>query len=181
MTLAETAKWTTILPDAIIRPISALKGTNLDLLLGTILENLPISPPYFPKEDLTDLSERFFVSEIIREKILLNYSEEIPYHAEVTVNEFKERKKGDEDIIYIQATVYVARESQKAIILGKGGTAIKKMGTDARKEIEAFIGAKVFLELTVKVEKNWRENERSLKRFGYSRVRRKESKLIIKN
>jgi GTPase len=165
--LTETAKWSTILPDAAILPVSALKRLNLDLLLSTILEKLPVSPPYFPKEDLTDLSERFFVSEIIREKILLNYSEEIPYHAEVTVNEFKEKKKGEEDIVYIQATIYVARESQKAIILGKGGAAIKKLGTDARKEIETFLGTKVFLELTVKVEKNWRENERSLKRFGY--------------
>jgi GTP-binding protein Era len=166
--VAETEKWKEILPNAVIIPISALKNINLNPLLNSILEKLPVSPPYFPKEELTDLSERFFASEIIREKILLNYSDEIPYNAEVSVSEFKERKKGEEDIVYIHAAIYVARESQKAIILGKGGTAIKKLGTDARKEIEAFIGTKVFLELTVKVEKNWRENERSLRRFGYS-------------
>jgi GTP-binding protein Era len=164
---AETEKWKGILPDAAILGVSALKGTHLDRLLEAILDRLPVSPPYFPKEDLTDLSERFFISEIIREKILLNYTDEVPYHAEVSVNEFKERKKGEEDIIYIQATIFVARESQKAIILGKGGAAIKKLGTDARKETEAFLGTKVFLELTVKVEKNWRENERALRRFGY--------------
>jgi GTP-binding protein Era len=172
--VSEIEKWKVILPDATILPVSALRGTNLDLLLNSILEKLPVSPPYFPKEELTDLSERFFVSEIIREKILLNYSDEIPYNAEVSVNEFKERKKGEEEIIYIHATVYIARESQKAIILGKGGTAIKKLGTDARREIEAFLGMKVFLELTVKVEKNWRENERSLRRFGYSTGEEKE-------
>lgn len=167
LVVAETEKWKTLLPDAAIIAISALRGIHLDMLLAAILENLPVSPPYFPKDELTDLSERFFVSEIIREKILLNYSDEIPYHTEITVNEFKERKKGEEDLIYLQANIYVARESQKAIILGKGGKAIKKLGTDARKEIETFIGKKVFLELTVKVEKNWRENERTLRRFGY--------------
>ena len=165
--MSDTEKWRSLLPNAAILPVSALKGTNLDLLMNLILEKLPDSPPYFPKEDLTDLSERFFVSEIIREKILLNYSDEIPYHAEVIVNEFKERRKGEEEIIYLHATIYVARESQKAIMLGKEGSAIKKLGTEARKEIEAFLGKKVFLELTVKVEKNWRENERTLKRFGY--------------
>jgi len=165
--LAESQKWTTVLPGATILTISALKRIGLDLLMNAILDHLPESPPYFPKDDLTDLSERFFVSEIIREKILLNYSDEIPYNAEVSINEFKERKKGEEDIVYLMASIYVARESQKAIILGKGGSAIKKLGTDARKEIEAFVGKHVFLELTVKVEKNWRENERSLRRFGY--------------
>ena len=164
---SEVRKWQAVLPSSFVLPVSALKKTNLDLLLAAILERLPLSPPYFPKEDLTDLSERFFASEIIREKILQHYSDEIPYHTEVTINEFKERKKGEETLTYILASVYVARESQKAILLGKGGTAIKKLGTDARKDLEEFLGMKVFLELSVKVEKNWRENETSLRRFGY--------------
>jgi GTP-binding protein Era len=125
---------------------------------------LPESPPYYSKDELTDRSQRFFVSEIIREKILLNFSKEIPYSVEVVIDAFTET----DSLIKIYAYLYVARESQKAIILGHQGRAIKKLGTEARKDIEAFLEKHVFLDLNVKVKKEWRENELDLKRFGYS-------------
>ena len=128
-----------------------------------IIDQLPDGPEYYPKDELSDRSERFFVSEIIREKILMQFGEEVPYSCEVIVESFKE----EENLSRIEATIYVSRESQKAIILGKQGKAIKKLGSEARKEIEAFLDKHIFLGLTIKVEKNWRENERLLKRFGY--------------
>jgi GTP-binding protein Era len=124
---------------------------------------LPENPPFFPKDELTDRSLRFFVSEIIREKIFLNYKKEIPYSVEVIVDEYKE----EPNITRISTTIYVERETQKAIVLGHQGKSIKKVGTEARKDIESFIGSKVFLEITVKVNKDWREKENMLKRFGY--------------
>ena len=146
-----------------IIPISALEDFNLDALLKKIIEYLPEGPAYFSKEDLTDRNERFFVTEIIREKILLNYKKEIPYSTEVIINEFKDSK----DIARIYAVIFVMRESQKAIILGHKGEAIKRIGIQARKKIEDMLGKQVHLELTVKVSDNWREDENQLKRFGY--------------
>jgi GTP-binding protein Era len=150
-------------PYAVI-PVSALSGFNLDIILKTILELLPENPPYFSKEHLSDAHERFFVSEIIREKILLHYKQEIPYSSEVAIESFKEENK----IIRISATIFVERDSQKAILIGKNGEDIKRIGIEARIDIEKFLGKKVFLELFVKVEKEWRKNENKLKRFGYS-------------
>ncbi len=160
---AEIAKWKQILANAEVIPISALHCFNTARVFDTILEKLPENPPFYPKEELTDRSQRFFTSEIIREKILLNYKEEIPYSVEVAVDDFKET----DQLIRIITTIYVARESQKAIILGHQGKAIKKVGIEARKDIEEFLEKHVYLELNVKVSKDWRENERSLKRFGY--------------
>lgn len=156
--------WETKYPLSRVLPVSALHKFNLGKLLDYILENLPESPPFFPKDELSDRTERFFTAEIIREKILDLYSEEIPYASEVIVESFTE----EETITRIQAIIYVERESQKAIILGHQGKAIKKLGTVARKTIESFLDKHIFLGLTVKVEKNWRENERLLTRFGYS-------------
>lgn len=160
----EVMKWKQKLENAEIIPISALLCFNTAKVFETILDMLPESPPFYPKEELTDRSQRFFVSEIIREKILLNYTEEIPYSVEVAIEEFRETEK----LIRIIAYIFTARESQKAIILGHQGRAIKKLGIDARKDIEEFLDKHVYLELNVKVSKNWRENERLLKRFGYS-------------
>lgn len=157
------AHWQQQLPGAIVVPISAAHGFNIDTIKQHILELLPESPPYFPKDELTDKSMRFFVAEIIREKILLNYKQEIPYSVEVAVDSYEE----SETLIRIQALIFAARESQKAILIGKGGEAIKKVGTQARLDIEEFVGKKVFLELSVKVVKDWRDNENILKRFGY--------------
>lgn len=156
-------KWKQTFPAAHVVPVSALHTFNLGRILDLILELLPEGPEYYPKDELSDRSQRFFVSEIIREKIFLLFGEEIPYSSEVIVESFKE----EENLTRIEATVYVSRESQKAILLGKQGKAIKKLGTEARKEIEAFLDQHIFLGLTIKVEKNWRENERLLKRFGY--------------
>lgn len=155
--------WKTILPQAVIFPVSASKKVNVDFLSKHLQSLLPICPPYFPKDELTDKSMRFFVSEIIREKILLNYSQEIPYSVEIVVDSFKE----EENIIKISALIYVNRESQKAIIIGHQGKMLKKVGTEARKDIEEFVNKKVFLETFVKVRKDWRECERDLKAFGY--------------
>ncbi len=155
--------WQTIFPASEVVPVSALKNFNTQKVLDLILENLPESPPYYPKGELTDKTIRFFVSEIIREKVLLNFKQEIPYSVEIIVESYKE----EEEIIRIAATIFVMRESQKMIILGKGGQAIRRLGTDARKDIEAFVDKKVFLDLTVKVNKDWRDSERELKRFGY--------------
>jgi GTP-binding protein Era len=155
--------WQEAIPGAEILPVSALKKVNTDKLVEKLIGLLPDNPPYFPKDELTDRPLRFFVSEIIREKIFLQFQKEVPYSCEVIVNEFKE----EQQIVKIAASIYVARESQKAILLGHQGKAIKRLGTEARKDIEAFIDNKVFLELTIKVSKDWRDDERQLRRFGY--------------
>ncbi len=155
--------WGNMIPHANILPISAKNKINIDLLFNKIIEHLPSSPPYFPKDQLTDRSERFFIAEIIREKILITYRQEIPYSVEVQVNEFKEGAS----ITKINATIYVMKRSQKAIIIGKHGQALKKTGTEARKDIEDFLDKKVYLELYVKVSKDWKYRTRSLRDFGY--------------
>ncbi|MBR3577908.1 MAG: GTPase Era [Bacteroidales bacterium] len=157
------AFWKNILPKAESVLISALQSKNIDQLIAKITEKLPVHEPYFPKDQLTDRPMRFFVSEIIREKILLNYKKEIPYSVEVVVDEYKET----EGLVRIMATLYVERDTQKSIIIGKGGQAIKKLGTEARLAIEEFIGEHVFLDLSVKVLKDWRNNENIINRFGY--------------
>ncbi len=157
------AQWKEILPEALIIPTSATEDFNISTLFDKILELLPKGEAYFPKDQLTDKSERFFVSEIIREKILLNYKKEVPYSTQVEVEEFKEQ----ENIINIRATIYVERETQKGIIIGHKGEAIKKTGTMARKDIEAFFDKKVFISLFVKVDKDWKNKQLSLKKFGY--------------
>ncbi len=149
-------------PESII-PISAIYGANLDQLLKAIRELLPESPPYFPKDQLTDKPEKFFVAEIIREKIFELYKQEIPYSCEVKVDSFKE----DGRLIRIAAIIFVNRKSQKPILIGKNGAAMKRLGTESRRKIEEFLESKVFLELHVKVRENWRENEDQLKNFGY--------------
>lgn len=146
-----------------IIPISALNGFNIEQVFEEIISRLPQHPPYFPKDELTDKPERFFASEIIREKIFLNYKKEVPYSSEVIVTGFKEK----EDIIVIQAEILVERATQRAILLGEGGKMIKKTGIMAREELERFFGKKVFLEQFVKVEPDWRQKERMLKRLGY--------------
>lgn len=156
--------WENRLPNAKIFEISALNGTNLDIVFNEIVSLLPEGPAWFPKDQLTDKTERFIVSEIIREKILLNYKKEIPYSCEVAVEEFKESP----DIIRIKAVIIVERPSQKGIIIGNKGASIKKVGTEARIDIEKFFGKKVFIETFVKVEKDWRNNDRDLSRFGYN-------------
>ena len=145
-------------------PVSALQGINIDLVLAAIMKHLPLHPPYFPKDSLTDKPERFFASEIIREKIFENYKKEVPYSCEVVITEFKE----ESDIIRIRAEIYVERRSQKGILIGKQGAALKKVGTEARKDLEQFFQKKVFLEQFVKVEQDWRKKKGKLKRFGYS-------------
>ncbi len=156
-------QWKALIPSADILPISALHNFNVDQLLQMILDKLPEHPAFYPKDELTDKNQRFFISEIIREKILLLYRKEVPYSVEVVVDSFKE----SEDIIRIMAFIYVTRETQKIIIIGKDGKAIKRLGIDARKDIEKFLNKKVYLELTVKVEKDWRNKDQALKRFGY--------------
>jgi GTP-binding protein Era len=155
--------WQKKIPNATVLPLSALHKFNVDTLFKLILELLPESPPYYPKDELTDKTMRFFVSEIIREKIFLNYHEEVPYSTEVIVDSYKE----DDRIIHIMAYIFVIRESQKAIILGHKGNAIKKAATAARLDIEEFVDKKVFLEIRVKVSKDWRDDPMKLKRFGY--------------
>lgn len=150
-------------------PMAALHKNNTDTVLKLIQDNLPEGPAYYPKDQLTDRSERFFVSEIIREKILKLYHQEIPYSTEVVVESFKETTtKSGAPLVRIAAEIYVMRKSQKPIILGKGGMLIKQLGTDARKSIEIWLESKVFLELHVKVRDNWRDDEQWLKKFGYS-------------
>lgn len=156
-------KWKDLLPEAEIIPISAKNNFNLDYLLKRIKDLLPDSPPFFDKDALTDKPARFFVTEIIREKILTNYDKEIPYSVEVAIEQFKE----DNKLIRINAVIFVERDSQKGIIIGQGGKMLKKIGTEARKDIEAFFEKKVFLELYVKVEKDWRNKDKKLKEFGY--------------
>ncbi len=149
-------------------PMSALNKKNVDTVLKLIVDNLPEGPVYYPKDQLTDRNERFFISEIIREKILLFYHQEIPYSCEVIVNSFKNTvTKNKEPLVRIAATIFVARESQKNILIGKGGTAIKRLGASARKDMEAWLESKVFLEMHVKVKSNWRDDDRMLKHFGY--------------
>jgi len=156
--------WKELLPNAEIHPISALNKFNLDLVMARIKALLPVSPPYFEKDALTDKSERFFVSETIREKILKYYKKEIPYSVEIEVEEFFD----EVDIIKIRAIIFVARESQKGIIIGHKGRALKKVGTLARRDMEAFFQKKIFLDLYVKVNKDWRDDDKQLKRFGYN-------------
>ncbi len=157
-------KWKELIPRAEIFPMSAKENFNVDNLYKRIVELLPEGEAYFPKDDLTDLPARFFVNEIIREKILKNYDKEIPYSVEVEVEEFKEEDKR----INIMAVIYVERTSQKGIIIGNQGEALKKVGTEARLDIEAFFGKKVFLNLYVKVLKDWRNKDSELKNFGYA-------------
>lgn len=159
-------RWKELIPRAEIFPISATENFNVDNLYQRILELLPVGEPYFGKDDLTDMPARFFVNEIIREKILLNYEKEVPYSVEVVVEEFKE----DDKRINISAVINVERESQKGILIGKQGAALKKVGTEARKDIETFFGKKVFLSLFVKVLKDWRNKENELKQFGYKQL-----------
>ncbi len=158
-----TEKWQAILPKAEIFPISAKEHFNIDNLVRRIVELLPVSAPYFGKDALTDKPARFFVTEIIREKILLQYDKEIPYSVEVIVEKFEEK----ENSIHIMAVIYVERDSQKGIIIGHQGSKIKKVGMEARKDIEKFFDKSVFLELFVKVEPNWRNRENKLRSFGY--------------
>jgi GTP-binding protein Era len=156
-------EWHGIFPHSPIIPVSALREFNLESLLRAILEKLPEGEPYFPKDQLTDKYERFFAAEIIREKILLNYSKEIPYSVEVEIESFSEEAK----IINIRALIHVARDSQKGIIIGHRGSMLKRIGTQARLDMEDFFGKKIFLELFVKVSKEWRDKPAMLKRFGY--------------
>jgi GTP-binding protein Era len=156
-------QWREKLPDAEIMAISALKKFNLDRIMQRIIELLPPGEAFYSKDEFTDKPERFFVSEIVREKILLNYRKEIPYSVEVVVNAFKE----EENIIRMQVDILVERDSQKGIIIGDKGSALKKVGTQARKDLEAFFGKQVFLELFVKVDKDWRSNDNRLRNFGY--------------
>ena len=156
-------KWKTVLPNAEIFTISATEKFNIEPLFNRILALLPEFPPFFEKDQLTDKPAKFFVTEIIREKILLNYEKEIPYSVEVEVEQFKEEAA----LIRINAVIYVERDSQKGIIIGKGGKSLKKVGIEARKDIEAFFEKKVFLELYVKVEKDWRNKDLKLRSFGY--------------
>lgn len=155
--------WMQQFPEAEVIPVSALEKVNLDYLIKRLTGLLPESPPYFPKDELTDKSMRFFVSEIIREKIFLYYQKEIPYSVEIAIESYKE----EENLVRISAIIFVERETQKGIIIGHQGKGLKKVGTTARQDMEAFIGKKVFLETFVKVRKNWRENPRDLRTFGY--------------
>lgn len=156
-------RWKDRLPNAEIFPTSAKEHFNVTNLMARIVELLPVCPPYFGKDALTDKPARFFVTEIIREKILLNYDKEVPYSVEVIVEKFDE----SDDAIHIMAVIYVERDSQKGIIIGRGGTMLKKVGTEARKDISTFFGKRIFLEMFVKVEPNWRNRENKLRSFGY--------------
>ena len=157
------ARWKDMLPAAEVFPVSAKERFNVDNLMNRIVELLPEGEPYFGKDALTDKPARFFVTEIIREKILLNYEKEVPYSTEVVVEKFEEKEKS----IHIMAVIYVERDSQKGILIGKGGAMLKRVGTEARKDIAAFFDKSVYLELFVKVETNWRNRENKLKAFGY--------------
>ncbi|KAB1157289.1 GTPase Era [Tenacibaculum aiptasiae] len=157
------AYWRNKVPNSFVYVISALEKFNVETVFYKIIELLPEAPPFYPKDQLTDKPERFFVNEKIREKILQHYKKEIPYSVEVETEEFVEEEK----IIKIRAVIMVERETQKGIIIGHKGTAIKRVGTEARKDLQQFFDKKVFLDLYVKVNKNWRSNERQLKRFGY--------------
>lgn len=156
-------KWKELLPLAEIFPTSAKEHFNVTNLMSRIVELLPECPPYFGKDALTDKPARFFVTEIVREKILLNYDKEVPYSTEVIVEKFDE----SDNAIHIMAVIYVERDSQKGIIIGRGGAMLKRVGSDARKDIEQFFGKRVFIEMFVKVEPNWRNRENKLRAFGY--------------
>lgn len=156
--------WQEQVPNAKIFPISALENFNIDSVLNQIIELLPESPPFYPKDQLTDKPERFFVNEAIREKILIHYKKEIPYAVEVDTEAFEE----EEDIIRMRAIIMVERETQKGIIIGHKGSALKRIGVEARKDLEQFFGKQIHLELYVKVNKNWRSNDKQLRRFGYN-------------
>ncbi|VAW13402.1 GTP-binding protein Era [hydrothermal vent metagenome] len=156
--------WQEQLPKVEIHPISALRNFNVKPVFERIIELLPESPPYYPKDQLTDKPERFFVNETIREKILIHYKKEIPYSVEIDTQEFFE----DEDIIRMRSVIMVERDSQKGIIIGHKGSALKRVGVESRKDLERFFGKQVHLELYVKVNKNWRSNTNQLKRFGYN-------------
>lgn len=161
---AQAELWQSKVPNAEFYPISALNGFNVQNVFDRIVELLPGSPPFYPKDQLTDKPERFFVNEAIREKILIHYKNEIPYAVEVDTEEFFE----DDEIIRIRSVIMVERETQKGIIIGHKGEAIKRVGVEARKDLEDFLGKQVHLELYVKVNKNWRSNQQQLKRFGYN-------------
>jgi len=156
-------EWEELIQPAAIIPISALHSANIQTLFDAVITRLPFHPPYFDEDELTDKPERFFASEIVREKIFLNYRQEIPYSSEVVISEFKER----DDMIVIRAEILVERKSQKGIIIGEKGEMLKKIGTQARIDMEAFFGKKVFLEQHVKVEPEWRSNDKKLRQFGY--------------
>lgn len=158
-----TKEWNEALHLAAVVPISALNHTNLNQLFDTIIDHLPQHPPYFERDELTDKPERFFAAEMIREKIFLNYKQEIPYSSEVVIMEFKDKK----DIIVVRAEIWVERPTQKSILIGKNGEMLKKVGSAAREDMEAFFGKKVYLEQFVKVEPDWRNKIQKLKQFGY--------------
>lgn len=160
---AIVARWKELLPSAEVFPTSAKEHFNVFNLMTRIVELLPVGEPYFGKDALTDKPARFFVTEIIREKILLNYDKEVPYSTEVIVEKFEEK----DNAIHIMAVIYVERDSQKGILIGRGGSMLKKVGTQARHDIETFFGKRVFLEMFVKVEPNWRNRENKLREFGY--------------
>jgi len=160
------AHWNEVFPGATVYLISAQEKFNIEPIFDRILELLPEAPPYFGKDELTDRNERFFLQEIIREKILLHYQKEIPYSVEVAVEEFKETDK----IINVSCVIYVERDSQKGIIIGHRGEMIKRVGTEARKDAEEFFNKKIFMELFVKVAKDWREKDKQLKNFGYDAI-----------
>ena len=161
---SQSATWQQNMPNAEFFPISALEGFNVKNVLDRIIELLPESPAYYPKDQLTDKPERFFVNECIREKILIHYKKEIPYAIEVLTEEFFE----EDEIIRMRSIIMVERETQKGIVIGHKGSALKRVGIDARKDLEKFFGKQVHLELYVKVNKNWRSNQNQLKRFGYN-------------
>lgn len=156
-------QWQNVLPNATIIPVSAIHNFNISHLFNTIIDKLPEHPPFYPKDELTDKSERFFASEIIREKILMNYREEIPYTVEIEIESFKD----DNNLIKLKAIIYTEKESQKGILIGNKGLSLKNIGIKARIDMEKFFGKKVFLELFVKIRKDWRNNEKMLKQFGY--------------
>lgn len=159
----KVAFWKEQLEPAAIIPVSALEEFNIEGVLNTILEHMPEAPPYFNKEDLSDRNVRFFVTEIIRETLLMHYQKEVPYSCEVAITDYKENPEIDR----IRCEIYVDRESQKAIILGHQGAAIKKLGTEARRKIEKFINKHIFIDITIKVREDWRNDERQLDKFGY--------------
>ena len=161
--LLEIENWKRKFSKAIVLPISALNKFNINEIIHAIVEVLPISPPYYSKDDVTDKSERFFIEEIIREKILKHYKKEVPYSVEISVEEFFE----EEDIVRIRAIIYVLRESQKGILIGHKGLGLKRIGTEARKDIEKMLDKKVFLATPIKVKKDWRNDNNQLKKFGY--------------
>ncbi|MCB9170960.1 MAG: GTPase Era [Flavobacteriales bacterium] len=160
---SELAQWRKALPTADILPISALHGFHVPELRAKLAAMLPEHPPFYPKDELSDRNMRFFVAEIVREKILSHYQQEVPYSTEVVVTDFEEAG----DIVRIRAEVIVMRDSQKGIIIGRGGAALRRLGTEARRDIERFVGNKVFLDLRVKVDPDWRQDQRKLRRYGY--------------